>query len=141
MVDNQKYAYPGIFIANASATKEILTMINERIALVMLDGEVPSAKDDPHHTRQFYKSMQSFADVSLKLCDEGKYKKLGRFLGVAGKLFREGNEIVKTAIVNIYLFTLSRSLDKQPAIRKWVELFMPAELRTEYARMLYASGM
>ncbi len=141
MVDNQKYAHSGIFIANASATKELPTMINERIALVMLDGEVPSLKDDPHHPRQFYKSMQLFADVSLKLCDEGKYKNLGRFLAVADNLLRDGNESVKTAIVNIYLFTLSRSMDKQPAIRKWIELFMSAELRTEYARMLYASGM
>lgn len=116
-------------------------MITERIAIVMLDGEVPSMEGDPHHTKQFYKSIQAFADVSLKLCDEGKFKKLERFLSVAYKLFKDGNETVKNGIVNVYLFTLSKSLDMQPAARKWIEPFMPRELRIEYARLQYASGM
>lgn len=116
-------------------------MINERIALVMLDGEVPSAIGDPHHTKQFYRSIQAFADVSLRLCEEGKFKKLERLLLVACKLFRNGNETVKNGIVNVYLFTLSRALDQQPAARKWIEPFMPDELRLEYARLQYVSGI
>ncbi|MBL0740006.1 DUF7674 family protein [Chryseolinea lacunae] len=116
-------------------------MITERIALVMLDGEVPKDANDPHHTRQFYTSIQAFANVSLRLCEEGKFKKLEQFLAVAFKLFKEGNATVKNAVVNVYLFTLSRSLDQQPGARKWIEPFMPAELRLEYARLHYASGM
>lgn len=116
-------------------------MITERIATVMLDGEVPNAKNDPHHTKQFYKSIQSFAYVSLRLCEEGKYKKLEQFLKLACKLFKEGNETVKNGIVNVYLFTLSQALDKQAQARKWIEPFMPKELRFEYARQHYASGM
>ncbi|HTF17376.1 MAG TPA: hypothetical protein VK658_04845 [Chryseolinea sp.] len=116
-------------------------MINERIALVMLNGEVPEEKDDPHYTRQFYKSIQVFADISLTLCEEGKFKKLERFLDVALKLFKEGNQTVKNGIVNVYLFTLSRSLDQNRVSRKWIEPFMPRELRLEYARLRYASGL
>ena len=116
-------------------------MINERIALVMLNGEVPDEKGDPHHTRQFYKSIQAFADISLILCEEGKFKKLERFLKVAFKLFKEGNATVKNGIVNVYLFTLSRSLDQNRPSRKWIEPFMPRELRLEYARLHYAPGL
>ena len=68
-------------------------MITERIALVMLDGEVPECKNDPHHTQQFYKSIQAFANVSLTLCEQGKFKKLESFLKVAFKLFSDGLHI------------------------------------------------
>jgi hypothetical protein len=116
-------------------------MINERIALVMLDGAVPTSHGDPHHTRQFYKSVQAFADFSGKLCTEGKFKKLQSLLLVAAKLFKDGNETVKNGIVNVYLYTLSRVIDQQPNARKCLEPFMPMELRLAYARMLYSSGM
>lgn len=117
-------------------------MITEKTALVMLDGEVPPVTlEDPYMTRQYYKSIQAFADASVKLCDENKFKKLERFLAIAYKLFKEGNETVKNGIVNVYLFSLSRSLDMHPATRKSLEPFMPKELRLEYARQRYASGI
>ena len=133
-----------IFLACISSRRGHLnhkTMITERIALVMLDGEVPASKDDPAHTKQYYKSIQAFADASFKLCEEGKFKKLERFLKVAFKLFKEGNATVKNGIVNVYLFSLSRSMDKDPAARRWIEPFMPKDLRLEYAKIQYASGM
>lgn len=116
-------------------------MITERIAIVMLDGEVLNSENDPHHTKQFYKSIQAFAHVSLRLCEEGKFKKLEQFLKIAFKLFSEGNETVKNGILNVYLYTLSQAFDKQAELRNWVEPFMPGELRLEYARQLYAKGM
>jgi len=81
-------------------------MINERIAIVMLDGEMPNNVNDPHHTKQFYKSLQAFADISLQLYEERKFKKLEPLLNVALKLFKEGNETVKNGIVNVYPYTI-----------------------------------
>ncbi len=116
-------------------------MINERIALVMLDGEIENSADDRHHTRQLYRSIQGFADSSLKLCEEEKFEKLKQFLKVALKLFKEGNATVRNAIVNVYLFTLSRYMDEQPVGKKRIEPFLPHELRIEYGKMHYTSGM
>lgn len=76
-------------------------MITERIALVMLDGEAFNDNSDPHHTRQYYKSIQAFANASLTLCEGGKFKKLQSFIKVAFRLFKEGNETVKNGIVNV----------------------------------------
>jgi hypothetical protein len=116
-------------------------MITERIAIVMLEGVVVNSANDPHHAKQLYKSIQTFADVSLKLCEEEKYPRLERLLSLALKLFKEGNQTVKNAIVNVYLYTLCRSMDKNAAARKWIEPFLPAELRIEYSRLHYASGL
>ena len=116
-------------------------MINERIALVMLDGEVPGNADDYHYTRQYYKSVKVFADASLELCEAGKMKKLERFLQVAWKLFKEGNETVKNGILNVYLFTLSIVMDEKAALRKQIEQLMPRDLYNEYRRLHYVSGV
>ncbi|MBT1706470.1 DUF7674 family protein [Chryseosolibacter indicus] len=116
-------------------------MINERIALVMLNGEVPGRAGDPHHTKQYYHTIQDFAYASALLCEKGQFKKLEEFLWVAWKLFKEGNETVKSGIVNVFLFTLSRAMDQHPNAKKNIEPFMPGELRLEYARMLYAPAV
>ena len=116
-------------------------MINERIALVMLDGDVGNSADDRNHTRQLYSSVQGFANSSLKLCEEEKFEKLKQFLMVAMKLFKEGNATVRNAIVNVFLYTLSRYMDEQPRGRKQIEPFLPHELRIEYGKMHYVSGL
>jgi len=117
------------------------TMINERIAVVLLIGEAEPGPRDPHYTRQFYQSMRSFAQASLRLCDEGKFQKLEQFFKVALKLFKDGNETVKNGVVNVYLYTLSEALDRQREARRFIEPFMPLELRQEYARLHYISGV
>jgi hypothetical protein len=116
-------------------------MITERIALIMLDGNANSMENDPHHTRQFYQSMQKFADVSQQLCNNGNYTKLEKLIRVAFRLFKEGNETVRNAVVNVYLFSLSHALDRNKDARVWIEPFMPRELRIEYARLHYISGV
>jgi len=121
--------------------QQLTNMINERIALVMLDGQIEANTDDQHHTRQLYRSVQGFADSSLKLCEEEKFEKLKQFLKVALKLFKEGNATVRNAIVNVYLYTLSRYMDEQPRGRKRIEPFLPHELRIEYGKMHYVSGL
>lgn len=116
-------------------------MITERIALVMLNGGVANISNDPHHTREFYNALQNFADVSIELCEQGKYQRLERLIKLAFKFFKEGNECVKNAVVSVYLYSLSRSLDRHPEARTRIEPFMPYELRLEYGRFHYATGM
>jgi hypothetical protein len=116
-------------------------MINERIAIVVLEGEIPKSDNDPHHTKQFYKSIQNFADASLHLCEVGKTKKFEEHLKVALRLFREGNETVKSAIINVYLFTISHALDKQAQLVKYAERIFPKELMTAYNKLHYTSGV
>jgi hypothetical protein len=115
-------------------------MINETTALIMLDGEVPQS-NDLHHTNDYYKSVQAFADASVRLCDERRFKKLEQFLIVAWKLFKEGNATVKNGICNVYLYTLARVMDQRREVRINIEPLMPTELRLEYAKLHYISGI
>ena len=116
-------------------------MITERIALIMLDGMVQHTADDPHHTKQYYKSIRQFADVSLAVYQKGQYSRLERYLKLAWRLFSEGNETVKNGIMNVYLNVLSFAMDKDIDMHKCIEPFMPHALRIEYHRQLNASGV
>ena len=108
----------------------------------MLEGEIPSDDfPDPQYTKRFYRAIQNFAAASLQLCEVGKTTKLDVYLQVALKLFREGNETVKNAVINVYLFTISHALDKQLQLVQHIQKFFPKELMSEYNRLHYASGM
>ncbi|HEY9005420.1 DUF7674 family protein [Ohtaekwangia sp.] len=115
-------------------------IINERIALVMLEGEISEGEGDPHYTKRFYNAIQSFANASLLLCEQKHYQKLQRYLQVAHKLFKEGNDTVKNGIANVYLYTLAHNLERHNNPERWIESFMPAELRLEYTRQHNASA-
>lgn len=116
-------------------------MITERIVLVMLNGQVCTMENDPNHAREFYHAVQCFADVSVKLCEERKFNRLERLIGLAFKFFKEGNDTVRNAIVNVYLYTLARALDRDAKARVWIEPFMPGELRGEYKKLHYCTGL
>jgi hypothetical protein len=117
-------------------------MINERIALVMLDGVITSSDTpDPHYAKRFYKCIQNFANVSLQLFETGKLKKFEQYLKVALKLFREGNETVKGAIVNVFLFKLSGAADRNALIGKEIHHVFPKEVIAVCHRFHFASGV
>lgn len=81
----------------------------------MLEGEVAPGTDGTQLARQYYTSIEHFAEASVRLCEENKFRKLERFLVVACKLFKEGNQTVRNGIVNVYFYTLSRSPDSRPS--------------------------
>lgn len=117
-------------------------MINERIALVMLEGEIPSNQGpDPHYTKRFFTALQNFANASLQLCETGKTKKFEEYLRVALRLFKEGNETVKSAVINVYLFTISHALDTKEQLVRHVERIFPKEIMSAYNKFHYASGV
>jgi hypothetical protein len=117
-------------------------MINERLALVMLEGEIPSSQEpDPNYTKRFYHSMQTFAHASFRLCEAGRIGKFEDHLKVALRLFREGNETVKNGIINVYLYTIARTLDQNRMREDLASRLFPRQLMNEYNRLHYVSGM
>lgn len=139
--DYQYFNHRGIHLANTRSKNCRKHMINERIALVMLEGEVPESCNDPHHTKQFYKAIQNFAIGTISLCEQKKFIKLERHLKVALKMFKDGNDNVRNGIVNVYLYTLSHMLDKDHNHTKWIDAYMPHELKHEIARQHNTSAL
>jgi hypothetical protein len=116
-------------------------MINERLALLLINGEVDKVSHDPHHTEDFYKCMASFANASLGICQSGQLEKLEPHLNIVKKLYLEGNETVKNGITNIYLYKILDTLDRLPTAKQMAKECLPQELVREINRQHFASGI
>ena len=116
-------------------------MINERIALLLLNGEAGRLSNNSHYTREFYHSMEGFAGASVATCRSGNLRKFENHLKLAKKLYVEGNETVRNGIVNVFLFKTMDTFDQIPAARCMAEKYLPADLLQEIDRQHYASGM
>ena len=117
-------------------------MINERIALLLLNGEAGRlVNNNSHYTREFYHCMEGFANASVETCQSGNLKKFESHLKVARKLYTDGNDTVKNGIVNVFLFKALDMLDEIPAARKVAERCLPTELLQEINRQHYCSGL
>ena len=117
-------------------------MINERIALLLLNGEAGQlTNNNSHYTREFYQCMQGFANASETTCQSGNLKKFESHLNIAKKLYNDGNETVRNGIVNVFLYKALDMLDQIPAARKVAEKCLPAELLQEINRQHYSSGL
>jgi hypothetical protein len=117
-------------------------MINERIALLLLNGEAGRlTNNNAHYTREFYHCLEGFANTSVATCQSGNLKKFESHLNIARKLYDDGNETVKNGIVNVFLFQALDVLDKIPAARSVAERCLPEELLREIRRQHYCSGI
>lgn len=117
-------------------------MINERIALLLLNGEAGRlTNNNSHYTREFYHCMEGFANASVATCQSGNLKKFESHLNIAKKLYIDGNETVKNGIVNVFLYKASDLLDQIPEARKVAEKCLPEDLLREINRQHYCSAM
>jgi hypothetical protein len=117
-------------------------MINERIALLLLNGEAGRLiSNNAHYTREFYHCMEGFADASVATCQSGNLKKFESHLNIAKKLYADGNETVKNGIVNVFLYKALDMLNQIPAARQVAEKCLPQDLLCEINRQHYSSGI
>jgi hypothetical protein len=116
-------------------------MINERIALLVLNGEAGKVSRDPHYTKEFYQCMEGFAKTSVAVCKANKVEKFESHLRVAKKLYLDGNETVKNGILNVFLFSVLDSLDQIPAFKALAQRILPDEMLAEVSRQHYSSGI
>jgi hypothetical protein len=116
-------------------------MINERIALLLLNGEAGRIANNSHYTREFYHCMEGFANASVATCQSGNLKKFESHLNIAKRLYRDGNETVKNGIVNVFLFRALDTLDQIPAARTIAEKCLPEELLREINKQHYCGGL
>ena len=116
-------------------------MINERIALLLLNGEAGRLSNNAHYTREFYHCMEGFANASVATCRAGNLKKFESHLKIAKRLYTDGNETVRNGIVNVFLFKTLDTFDQIPAARCIAEKHLPQELFQEMDRVHYSSGV
>lgn len=91
-------------------------MITERKAVSMIENEIPQSESRRLEIRNLYQFMQAYATLT---CDLGERSLLNEFetqLCVANQLYSEGSKNVKEAMEQVYISTLSHSLELKPEL-------------------------
>ncbi len=85
-----------------------------------------------------YYQAQRLADITKQLIVNGNVKRAQYFLQKAETLFTTGTPEIKSAISNVYLFSLSSFMEIRSCNIKGL---LPDRLLAEYYRQINASGI
>lgn len=89
-----------------------------------------------------YKSVQCLADFTLKNAHEHNIKMLKRCFRAAERLYIKGNEIIKNAVNNVFIYSFSELFadcaNRQERIK--IQAIMPAYLYSAYVEQILKSN-
>ena len=88
-----------------------------------------------------YKSIQCLADFTLKIAHQHNIKMLKRCFIAAERLYTKGNELIKNAINNVFIYSFSmlfsECANRQEKIK--VQSMMPPYLFSAYVQQILKS--
>jgi hypothetical protein len=88
-----------------------------------------------------YKTIACFVDFTRQLIDKGNINSVKRCLKLAERMLDDGNNTVKNAIENVYVYSLGIVIDLSvPTTNKLKKIFN-GSLKKEYYRQVSASGV
>lgn len=82
--------------------------------------------------------MQRFANVTKTLIRKGNIARAKHCLNVAEELYTKGSAEIKSAVVNVYVFSVSSFLEIHNCS---IGNFFPASLKSEYYKQVNTSGL
>ena len=89
-------------------------------------------------SKNIYKQMQRFADVTMELIIHGNIARAKKYLAVAENLFVTGSNEMKNAVSNVFVFSVSSFMELHH--RNIIDLF-PKSLNSEYYKQVHTSGI
>jgi hypothetical protein len=110
---------------------EVLSLLSNE--LPQLDAEIKSMSNKV----SIYTVINCFADVTKHMAKVGNLKEVRHCFNIAEKIWISGNNTVKNAIENSYLFSLSGILDLNSKIKE----MLCTPLRKEYYKQVYGKGI
>lgn len=86
-----------------------------------------------------YKRMQRFADLTKIMIYNNQADRVKKCFVIAEKLLQTGNNELKNAVLNVYLFSISSYLELQGEDGRQILNYFPELLRQEYNHQIIAS--
>ncbi len=117
-------------------------MIKETDILDLLGNELPEINPSLEKTEDvsnIYRAMTCFANFTKYLVSKGDFNEVKHCFNVAEKMLKDGNNAVKNAIENGYLFSISSILDRTTPVALKVKSLLTDSLMKEYRRQLTTS--
>lgn len=115
--------------------KEVSDILGEELFEINYELEkIPNSNN-------IYNIMQCFADFTKKLIKKGDLNEVKHCFKLADKMMKNGNNTVKNAVENCYVFSISTVIDIASPINERVKQLLRHSLRKEYNRQVLSSGI
>jgi hypothetical protein len=87
-----------------------------------------------------YQSIQVVADYAKRMALEHDFKMVKKCMNLVQKLYEKGNNLVRNAVENIFIFSFSSMLSNC-SIVEWriVQSYMPEDLYSLYVKQILKS--
>lgn len=87
-----------------------------------------------------YKRMQKFADLTNVLIAERNIGRVKKAFSIAEEFLRTGNNELKNAVLNVYLYSISSNLELQDEEGRKIINYLPGLLKQGYNNQILAAG-
>lgn len=119
-------------------------MIKEYEVALLLSTEFPEIYKELTglgRTVNVYKTVQCFADYTIRLIKANELTRVKNCFHTAEKMMQEGSGAVRIAVENVYVFSIGILVDTLPAFGKTIREAMTTEIRATYYRQLNTNGV
>jgi hypothetical protein len=87
-----------------------------------------------------FKSAKEVAQATCSCIVMGNYNRAKRYFAWAEKILREGTSLEKNAIANVFVYSISTTIDRLGQERSKVQELLPPLLQREYCAQVNAPG-
>lgn len=118
--------------------------LDEVEVLDLLGNEFPALNYELEKTANgtsLYKTVQCFADFTKTLVNQQNFAEVKHCFRVAEKMLKEGNGIVRNAIENCFVFSVTNMLDVAGTAGSRAKMLLTELLKKEYSRQVSAAGV
>lgn len=118
--------------------------IEENEVIDLLGNEFPTINETLEktaHANNIYKAIQCFADFTKQLIAKGNLNEVKHCFNVAEQMLQNGNNNVKNAIENVYVYSLGTVIALSTLTTNHIKELFTGELRKEYNKQVCASGL
>jgi hypothetical protein len=119
-------------------------MITENQVSDILGEEWPEINNELEklsNSNNIYKTMECFVDFTKLLICKGNLREVKHCFSVAEKMLENGNNTVKNAIENVYVYSLGTVVALSTLKTNHLKEIFNGSLRKEYNKQVCASGI
>lgn len=120
---------------------KLVNMINQYELAGFLEQELPEYKTTwQDKTKSPYTTMQALLQVTSQKIEENDFKGVKKCLKTVSELHERGNNIVKNAVENIYIYSFANLIYSAGTGKAKLFALVPITLYTLYINQLKAGG-
>lgn len=117
-------------------------MINQLEIPMFIEDALPGMQHEliVNGKSDAYGTINQLARYTDQQIKEHNFNTVKKCFAVADKLYYKGNSVVKNAIQNVFVFSVTRMFQNCPAEKARLQGMMPVGLFTLYMGQVYHSG-